>query len=507
MKKYFNKCMMLLLAGVLFNSCESTLDINESPTAATVDVVNPNLLLAGAIQAPRTQFEVTSNRLGSVMMNQWAGDINNVTGGFQDEFRLNITSNFYGSMWTNLYLGMGTYQTIIDNPSDAFNNHKAISRILKSYYFQYLVDLYGDLPYSQALQFGNTLTPTYDDAKTVYRALITDIDLAIETLNNSSNYIAVGSEDTVFSGDLAGWIRLANTLKLRILLRQSELAGTDAETASYITAQIAALDMNFITTNATLNPGYEVAVGKQNPFWNNLGQDAAGVDTFNNDFFVPSDYMAEFLKGTATENGIATGVADPRLTRLFEPIPAGLVGAGEVVGVIQGAENSVAPPELSELGPGLLKGGTQDSYLFTAAESYFLQAEAVQRGWFSGNAQALFESGITASFDILGIPGSAAGYITASQNTNLIGWNGSANKIEAIMTQKWIALCGYNSIDSWIDYTKTGFPDVPLSIIAEQPNRPNRLLYPTVEYSTNSANVPNQATSDAFSTKIFWDVN
>lgn len=507
MKKYINKCLMLLFAGVLFNSCESTLDINESPTAATVDVVNPDLLLAGAIQAPRAQFEVTTSELGSIMMNQWAGDINNVTGGFQDEFRLNITPNFYGSIFSNLYLGMGTYQAIIDNPNDAYNNHKAISRILKSYYFQYLVDLYGDIPYSQALQFGNILTPAYDDAQTVYRSLITDIDTAIATLNNSGDFIAVGSEDTVFNGDSASWIRFANTLKLRILLRQSELAGTDAATQTYINEQMVALDKNFITTDAILQPGYEVAVGKQNPFWNNYGQDAAGVDTFDNDFVVPSDYMAEFLKGATTENGVSTGVLDPRLTRLFQPIPAGLVGAGQVVGVIQGAENSVAPPELSELGPGLLKGGTQDSYIFSAAESYFLQAEAVQRGWMTGNAQALFESGITASFNLLGISGDAANYINTSQNVNLIGWNGSSNKIEAIMTQKWIALCGVNAIESWIDFTRTGFPNTPLSIIAEEPNRPNRLLYPTVEYSTNSANVPNQTNSDAFSTRVFWDVN
>ena len=75
------------------------------------------------------------------------------------------------------------------------------------------------------------------------------------------------------------------------------------------------------------------------------------------------------------------------------------------------------------------------------------------------------------------------------------------------MTQKWIALCGFNAIESFIDYNRTGFPDVPLSVIAEKPARPVRLLYPASEFSTNSGNVPSQATSDAFSDKIFWDVN
>ena len=147
-------------------------------------------------------------------MNQWAGDINNVTGGFQDEFRLNITQNFYTSIWQNLYRGMGTYQAIIATPGDEYSNHKAISRILKSYYFQYIIDLYGDAPYSQALQGGEVLTPAYDDAQTVYRALVEDINLALDTFANSGDYLPVGTENTVFQGDLNGWAQVANTLKL-----------------------------------------------------------------------------------------------------------------------------------------------------------------------------------------------------------------------------------------------------------------------------------------------------
>jgi hypothetical protein len=124
----------------------------------------------------------------------------------------------------------------------------------------------------------------------------------------------------------------------------------------------------------------------------------------------------------------------------------------------------------------------------------------------AGNAQALFHSGITASFDLLGA-GDPSAYIGATENTNLVGWTGSANKIEAIMTQKWIALCGINAIESFIDYNRTGFPAVPLSLIAEHSQLPYRMLYPASEYSTNSANVPNQPSSEAFSSKIFWDVN
>jgi len=502
MKKYLKTGLFLFTLGLSVVSCESTLDVNESEVTATTDLVSPELLLAGALQAPRARYEVTTSELGSILMNQWGGDINNVTGGFQDEYRLNFTQNYgVGSaIWRDLFRGMGTFQAIINNPNSAFNNYKAISMINKSYYFQVLTDLYGNIPYSQALQFGLNISPAYDDSQSIYRDLIVQLDAAIAILENSSDYLPVGSEDTVFNGDANGWIQVANTLKLRILLRQSELAGTDAETATYLTEQFAALDTNFLTTNATLNPGYTAADGQQNPFWNNYGTTAQGDPTFDNDFIVPSDYMVNFLRG------VATGQLDPRLVRMFEPVgdPApGSYAPADIFGVVQGEVAN--PNELSELGPGLRFSAEQDSYFFTAAESFFLQAEAVHKGYITGNAQTLFHSGITASFDLLGATGAAA-YIASSENTNLIGWTGSSNKLEAIMTQKWIALCGINAIESFIDYNRTGFPATPLSLIAEQARLPYRMLYPASEYSTNSANVPNQPASEAFTSKTFWNL-
>lgn len=508
MKKYFKLGIVFLFIGALFSSCESTLDINESETDFTVDSVTPDLLLGGAIQSPRTQMEVTTSELGSIMMNQWAGDINNVTGGFQDEFRLNITQNFYGSIWNNLYGGMATYQTIIDATDESYGNHKAIARILKSYYFQTIVDLYGDAPYTEALQGGSNLTPAYDDAQSIYRALIVDINLAIAALNTTDLFLPVGNEDTVFQGNLSGWMQVANTLKLRILLRQSEMGG---ETASYLADQFASLDRDFLTTDATLNPGFVNETGQLNPFWANYGFDIAGNPTFDHDFIVPSEYFAEFLKGNAQTGGSGetlpgTNVNDSRLQQFFNPVTIG-PDAGNVTGVIQGETNVNAPVQLSEPGPGMLRAPEQDSFLFTASESYFLQAEAIHRGYISGDAKAMFQNGITASFSLLGIAGDASAYLTGSDNVDRIGWDGSADKIEAIMTQKWIALSGINAIESWIDFTRTGYPEAPLSIIAERPARPNRLMYPTSEYSTNSANVGQigQTVDDAFNTNIFWD--
>jgi len=144
--------------------------------------------------------------------------------------------------------------------------------------------------------------------------------------------------------------------------------------------------------------------------------------------------------------------------------------------------------------------------VFTAVESLLLQAEAVQRGYLNGSAKSLYESGITESFKLLGL--SATQAITYySQATNLVGWNGSTgNEIQAIINQKWIALNGINGGEIWIENTRTGFPShVPLSPVAASVSRPIRLLYPSSEIAGNTANVPQQNESEAFTSKIFWN--
>jgi hypothetical protein len=506
--KIKNFLIAILTLGVFASCSKDYLDINDSPVDPTQDIVAPNLLLAGGLHASYPTFATTANDLGNAWVQNWGPNVNAWTGGYEDEFRFRLTTSFGDNIWDETYRGMSTLQSIIDYEGEDYDNHKAIARVMKSFYFQYLVDLYGDVPYTEALQKGTILTPAYDDDMAIYRDLIVQLDMAIATLKAEEGDATVGAEDIVFQGDLSQWVKFANTLKLRILLRQSELAETDGETQSYLNTQFANLEQNFLTENATINPGYSDAEGKQNPFYAAYGFDSEGNAAGRRTFDVAAEYAANFLKGDATENGVTTGVYDPRVERLYEVLDS----AGEVVGIQQGATATTAPDDLSYLGPGLIVSSEQDGYLITAAESFFLQSEAAFRGYTAGDAKTLFQDGIVASFELLGVPDAAATamtYISGSNSQNLIGWDGSANKIEAIMTQKWIALNGINGIEAFIEYNRTGYPDFPLPIIAEESQRPFRLLYPASEYSNNSANVAlqNQAISDAFNTPIFWDVN
>jgi SusD/RagB-like outer membrane lipoprotein len=166
----------------------------------------------------------------------------------------------------------------------------------------------------------------------------------------------------------------------------------------------------------------------------------------------------------------------------------------------------------SNVGPGLLKGVDQDQLILSDFESLFLQAEAVQRGYINGNAQALYESAIIQNFAYLykGNQGDAAGdarkYI--SQDIPDAGWIASPNKIEAIMTQKWIAMNGINWVESYTDYRRTGYPTPNVLGISKAPAHvrpmiPTRFLYPESELKNNGGHVP--VLPDAQYSKVFWN--
>ncbi|MEO4004504.1 SusD/RagB family nutrient-binding outer membrane lipoprotein [Flavobacterium sp. CAU 1735] len=531
MKKY-KIHLFSLVAALGLSSCDDYLDINQSPNNPTYESVTPNLALSGAITQPYRSFSTQANVLGNLFMNSWGGNVNSVTGIYTVEFDLNIDNSFYSRIWENLFLTTLGLTNIQNYPSADYDNHKAIAKITKAFYFQYLVDLYGDIPYSQAHNPLNT-TPVYDNAQTVYRDLVVQLEDAIEMIDNApAGTNAVGLEDPVFKGNMTNWKKFANTLKLRMLLRESNVAASQA----YLAQEFAELaGAQFLDVNAIVNPGYSNANNdRQNPFYNTYGFQINETDARPSySSTVITKNAVESLDGTKYSASNTSLAYDGRIGRLFKanqttliPNPDPTPSPGDptqvsvpvYIGVVQGMTGIQAPENLANIGPGLLKNSAQDGYLMTAAESYFLQAEAVHRTYLSGNAKELFEQGIRSSFVLLGAPISTTDdnplvirttyndYITRinANNINKLSWDGTANKLEAIMTQKWIALMGINGVESWIEYTRTSFPQTDLALTATRTHKPYRLMYPNSEYTANGNNVPSQSQNDAFNNKIFW---
>lgn len=502
MKKIFRKLLYVVTSLTLITttSCEDYIDVNKDPNNPEISELTPDNILPGAQTSTANIFATRMNQLGNIMAVSWSGNATDFSSPFDDEFRYNLASTFYNDIWDNMYQSTSNFSHI-EKHQDGKNwdYHKAIAKIMKTFYFQYLVDLYGDIPYTQIHQRADFLFPKYDDDKTIYRALVSELDKAIALINNTDKNTvkSVATTDVMMKGNMTKWIRFANTIKLRILLRQTNL--NDAETTTYLAQQFANLNgAQFIGPNddVVLNPGYINSDGKQNPFYARYGRDPQGSRTASNNLVGPTRFQAQYLQGTLAGRSFL----DPRRTQLYV---SRVAGSTTISGVLQGASSG----RPSRLGPGILKGSDQSLPVMLAAESLFLQAEAVQRGYLAGDAKAIFESGITSSFVSLGLPATtAATYITDSANINTIGWNGSANKIEAIITQKWIANTSTNGTESWIELTRTGFPSAaPISSTASKPTRPIRLLYPDSEYAGNTANVPNQTKEDGFTSKVFWN--
>lgn len=538
-----NKLYLIALAGVLMGTtaCNDYMDINESPDRIAVSNLTPNFVLPGAIS---NSYYVQARRLnlfGGIMMNSVAGNSYSYGTPFVDEYSPNITSAFYADVWDQLFRQISNFQFIIDysDPSGQYSQYKAIAKVMKAYYVQTLTDLWGDMPYSEAFKRELNLTPKYDKGEDIYKASIADIENAIQLIDGKKGDVPA-SADIVFKGSMAKWKAFANTLKLRYLVRMSNVTG---DMATYRDQKLATLQgASFVDADVTVNPGYsQSSDAQQNPWMNYYVYTSSGARPQNWTLVVPSEHISIALNGNKENDTREVyqkfkNIIDGRRGRMFT-----LVG-GNVEGVRQGATpgqpGAASGRTVSRTGDGLIigsqtitatdtegrkaeliqKGSSKAGVLMTKAEAEFLLAEAALRyPSVVSNAQGHFQDGIRASYNYLGAnvdviidpntgtkKKAAEIYIDAVNLVPKLGWTGSdQNKIEAIMTQKWIALTGINPEQSYFDYTRTGYPVTPLPTISLYPVKPNRLLYPNSEYQSNTNNVPSMAAADVFAKNKF----
>jgi hypothetical protein len=281
---------------------------------------------------------------------------------------------------------------------------------------------------------------------------------------------------------------------LRLAIRQSNLAANTAKDA------LASLSGGFLTASATAQPGYSNTLSnnqsQQSPFWANYGSDVTGNGTFPNVYYRGNNFFINYL----------TNTNDPRIDAVYAPTDEGGTVGGNTFG---DTKTTLSNPNTSAIGPGLLISPTQPAMLFSLSESDFLQAEAVELGWITGDAKALYQAGITASFTALGLTaGQAAAYYNQVGVAN-VSWPATqAAQIEAIIYQKWISQIGFNNLQPYLDYLRTGFPVLPNPISIDPASVsdviPVRQYYPLSELTSNPTNLAKEGTIDIFTTKIFW---
>lgn len=500
----------LFLAAIIFSGCKKQwLDINTNPNE--LPSTSPNNVFTAATN--RLVANLGPNELGSYWSGQMTQSNTYIISSTIFGYNFNNTNFNYWDGWYDILQDL---QYVINNASDRSQPFmKGPARVLRAYVFQQVVDLYGNAPYSDALRGLGSLAPKFDDQKAIYEDLVKTLDTAVADLKANA-FLPIGSSsDKVFGGNVPNWIRFANSLKLRLLIRQSRITGRDA----YLIAEInkaTAITEGFLSVglDVTTNPGYLASTGKTNPFYDSWGYDPSGAIRALARYPRPTVFLFNTLKATddtfrlkrlfyasGGENG-----SNPGVSTKVEVV-------SNYVAVPYGAASGFLSQNTSPIGPAIIVRNqfNRPMVLMTAAESFLLLAEAKQRYGAAVTlpmtAQQYYEQGVKESFRITGTSAAAATTLITS-GKDLADWTASPDKLKAIWSQKWIALLHYSGLEAWSEFRRTNYPVIPASATAPVGAKlPLRLFYPQSEGTSNGENIKSQGTIDVFNTRIFWDVD
>jgi hypothetical protein len=534
MKKYI--IILITLVAIGTTSCEKWLDVNKNPndaTSATPDLVLPGVLTTWAAQVPDFNTTVAA----------WMGYWSHAGGwsGWYTTKKYEITSSFNTQM-NSYYPGVLTDTKFIRDNSGTNFMYPAISHVVDAWYYSRLIDYYGDVPYTEACDPGLTLTPKYDDDAVIWADLIVRLDTAIAIFHRKtatgygstlSDYSFKNASDVIYGGDFTKWLQFANTLKLRLVMRltnvksNAELQTLMSNTASY----------GFITADVTLSPGYLASSGKTNPLWNTFGKSYDGVVANANTQYCLNAYFHRKL----------ALLSDPRLQKYFQAGPSA-TPAGTYISIKFGTDGDLIlqpnttvaagyswiPIAADGAAVGSTKSGNgalDRMKMFLYSEACFLQAEAVVRGILTGNAATLYVAGINSSMAASKVTDATAISDYLAQGS--VAWNASetdAQKVARIINQKYISNYFINMWESYSDYRRTGYPNPkrPNGIDLDPDNEmltyydkgyirrqiPRIFPYPNEEFTLNKVNVqaavdlqgvPLTTDSYPFDARVFWD--
>ncbi len=556
--KYIN----YILPAVMLLSCKKNefLDINNDPNNPTS--IEISKLLPTAIKNLGNGLATGGNanaglsEVLAVYMHQMS------TREEPDQYGATGNNYFIGTAWPTLYQSvLANLEQVIKDGTTAGNlKYVGIAKILKAYTYSQLVDVFGDVPFSEALKLKEGIKyAKFDDDATIYPQLFTLLDEGIADLNNTTaaNIIVPAKDDVIYGGKTANWVKAANTIKLKLYTQMRKVKDVKAEVTALLNSPN--------TLIATTAESFVVPYGPN-----------AGTDDRNPGF---SDYFAaqrvnhvspwfyEILKGY--NQRLFTGIVDPRIPYyIYNQMSATRLSDGQTeyrdgpfVSIYFGSvgpdrdrnqQNAISLWGIYPVGgkyddgsatvaTGTSGTGAAPYRLITYADRLYLEAELINAGVVTGDARAKLKAAMEESFKLVdyvvsktgspGVPvlvGTAA--VTDYINAVLALYDAGDNnrKLEIIMTEKWLQSYG-SSTDQYTDYRRTGYPvlfnpgdptmapngrvqppingdpanpgaqkSVPVQISR---NYPASLPWYTPELETNP-NAPEQKIPSTF--KIFW---
>lgn len=513
------KIYLLALTMLMVGACTEDFDsINNNPNSPTE--VPPSYLLTHAQRGLREILNTT----GLLYAQMWSETQYTNTSRYDVE-PLDFSEYYRGTQLATATSNGGLYdlQEIIRLNTDeetrdasaAFgsnNNQIAIARILKAWTYHRLTDIWGDIPYSEALQGRGNFAPSYDEQSAIYADLITELDEATAQIEEG----AAGVDgDVIYEGNMAKWKLFAQSLKLRIGIRMSEVAPDAAQAA--ITS---ALSQGVFTSN------------DDNAVFQNLS-DAANDNQYYEHFLTRTDYAISNVM-----DDYMSAINDPRLNIYASPTggsleafaadnSAELFVEGMPYGLSQDLAGSITNNSISFPGAAV-RSATSPSLIMTYPEVLFIQAEAAARGWTGGDAGALYEQAITASMEFWNAQSAATDYasiygvsgieqsfdvtITAEEIDAYLQQPAvaftPANALQQIAEQKWVALY-MQGLEAWSEWRRTGFPVLsPAPAAIDGRGIPLRRAYDQIEFDLNQVNyeaaIARQG-ANTMSTALWWD--
>jgi hypothetical protein len=478
MKKFI---YTLAFFTIIISSC--TKDFEEINTNINAPVtVQPSLLLRQVIYDFGEQMSYEGFVAGDLLaQHRTAVDFN-----LFDRHDLK-SPQLGGNPWPIFYTNLRDNEIILKQSRaiTAFAVYEGPALILKAYMAAGLTDLFGDVPYFEAFNgVEGTVNPAYDLQEDIYQnenGILDNLDKGIAALNNYSGAIPLEG-DILFNGNLQAWVKFANALKIKYLIRISNKVDVAAQLQNLFT------EGNYIKSNAE-NAVFDFTNSEPNSF--RLAQ--LRIGDFNN--FVLSETMEEIL----------IDLNDSRITAFFRPF-ANATG-NDYNGLINGINSSttsIALADYSLSGTAFREDtSTLDANFMTAWETSFLLAEAAEKGLITANAETLYNEGVAQAFEYWNttLP---ANYLLGNANYNAPG----TSRLEQIITQKWIAsiIQGY---EGWVEYRRTGFP--ALKNVAASLNNgliPERMPYPAEAATLNQENYSAAAAAtnnNSLDVKVWWN--
>jgi len=486
------KKLILIFIGlsVLLTSCDEQLDINRDPDNLTPADLAFEVELPGSITAVAGVQGANWAIIGGIWSQMWAQSLSSSQYRVVDNYTLGTTDGIQTLGWNAAYDGLLDIRNIKRKALAAENwNYYLIATVLETYISHMLADWYGDIPYTEANNPA-IFQPIFNTGEEVYDIMITDLDDALGRDLSASIGRAPGFDDLVFDGEMTNWVKFANTLKLKIYLRQTEARPSVAQAGitAMMNANVAFLDVNAGVGFLPPPRQFTDAPNVSNPLFES---DKRQLNTTLN------------LRASTTMHSYLTDNLDTRLP-LFYTVGNPLD---------QGDYNSTANP--NSVAVSILSPETP-VYFISHAESKFMQAEAMERYNSGTGAKALYDAAVNNNFSSQwGLDGS--GFVAAGGAYEYPDAGTFDDKLKAIITQKWVASYPGNGAEAFFEQHRTGFPaisPVPQSDATYVPGEfafsvngvtggvfPQRLLYPSTETARN-LNTPDVV---PITTPIWWN--